>query len=129
MRRGTRFVFPHHLSLITCHPLLLASRGEESERLTADAFGDVAILAQVLEVFGLQAQEYGHRRRERGARVAREVVDDGVLPRPRAVHADEAQYLVGDRAHGGDCLDLLIRDARVVDDGLRDYAVRVANKY
>src|SRR5215212_1860629 len=89
-------------------PPLLPAGGGEAERLAADGVGDVAVLAEPLKLLGVESREDADRGRERRARVAREVVDDRVLARPAAVHRDQAQHLVGDGAHGGDGLDLLV---------------------
>src|ERR1043166_2087365 len=57
-----------------------------------------------------------------------QLVRPSVRAGPAACHRDEAQHLGGDGAHRGDGLDLMVGDARVVDDGLRDDLVRVADE-
>ncbi len=94
-----------------------AARLSEALSLAADSVGDVAILGDVLEVFGVESEQDVDGGGDGRARVAREVVNDGVVARPPAILRDEAQHFVRDGAHRGDGFDLLIGDARIVDDG------------
>ena len=43
-------------------------------------------------------------------------MNNRIVARPRAVHADEPQGFVGHGTHGGDGLDFFIGDARIADD-------------
>src|SRR5215212_5709777 len=100
--------------------------GREPVSLAAHGLGDVAVLRDVLQVLGVYARQDVDRGRNRRARVAREVENNRVGARPGAVQGDDAQHLVGDRPHRGDAFDLLVRDARVVYDGLGHDLVGVA---
>jgi len=51
-----------------------------------------------------------------------------IEPRPLAVVGDLTQHLLRDRAHRGYFLDLLFGDPGVVNNGLHDQAVRVADQ-
>src|SRR5207253_11353165 len=92
------------------------ARCYQSLGLTPDRFGDVAVLRHVLQVFGEEAREYAYGRRDGRAWIAREVVNNRIRARPRAIQCDDAQNFVRDGSHGGYVFNLLIRDARIVDE-------------
>lgn len=71
----------------------------EALRLSAYGFRDVAVLRDVLQVFGEQARQYAYSRRDWRARVAREVVNYRIGARPRAIQSDDAKNFVRHSSH------------------------------
>src|SRR5262245_33442086 len=91
-------------------------------------FRNVLVEAELAQVSALDSVEEVEAQRNGRLRVAHEVVDDAIAARPRPVGPDEAQDLLVHRFERRDRLDLLVGDARVLDDGGAHGAIRVANE-